>query len=117
MALSGDIGPATNITPIIPKSLSAGKRAINFMECLAEKRRAADWVHPMNFVRRKFRRYRRTSRAAVGHSLRSIKDVIQRHKATADASRSAALQGTCCVLGGFRVYGADVADLLSDDLA
>ena len=108
---------ATNITPIIPKSPSARKRATNFMECLAEKRRAADWVHPMNFVRHKFRRYRRTSRDAVGDSLRSIKNVVQRHKATADASRSAAQQGTCCVLGSFRGYGADVADLLSDDLA
>ena len=120
--VSGDCADATpaittNITPIIPKSPSARKRATSFMKCLAEKRRAADWVRHMNFVRHKFWRYRCTSRAAVRHSLRSIKDVVQRHKATADASRPAAQQGTCFVLGGFRGYGADVADLLSDDLA
>ena len=121
-AVSGDCADATpdiatNITPIIPKIPKARKRPTNFMEFLAEKWRAADWVRHMNFVRHKFWRYRCTCRGAVGHCLRSIKDVVQRHKATADASRSAAQQGTCCVLGGFRGYGADVAALLSNDLA
>ena len=68
---------ATNITPILPKSPRASMRLTNFMEFLAEKWRAADWVRPINFVRHKFRRYRRTSRGAVGHSLRSIRGALK----------------------------------------